>query len=319
MRQTEWALAQRWITEQLERHGTPATGPAVVERERPWATVARVPVAGGQVWFKCSNRGTGYEAGLARILGRLVPERVLTPIAVAPERGWQLLPDGGPTLREACGGRFEVEQWERLLRDYAELQRTVSGQVDELLAAGVPDVRPPRLPELFAGLLTDEQVVRNVDPERLAALRAWQPRIERRCARLTAAGIAPSIQHDDLHTGNVFADGSGTLRFFDFGDASVAHPFGTMLVALRVVADQTGVPHGDRLLHRLRDTYLTAWADGRDLAELRRLCQDAIVVTKVSKALSYQRALVDAGPDALAEWGGAVHGWLTELLGPDVV
>jgi hypothetical protein len=319
VQENEWAQAQRWIATTLAERGLAVVGEIEISRDRPWSRVARVPVAGGHVWFKRNNAGTRYEPGLARTLGALIPHQVLIPLAVDLDRGWMLLPDGGHTLRSLTEDTFDEARWTTLLGRYAELQRAVAPHAADLLALGVPDVRAQRLPELFAGLLDDAFVAANLSAEHLAALRGWQPRIEKLSARLAASGIAPSIQHDDLHTNNVFADADGGLRFFDFGDASIAHPFGSMLVALRVVHHQTKIEHGDPLLHRLRDAYLSAWTDEHDLSELRELCQDAIVVTKISKALSYQRALVDADEPAITEYGDGIYGWLEELLGPDVI
>ncbi|GHJ49589.1 phosphotransferase [Catellatospora sp. TT07R-123] len=320
MRAEQWALAQDWITVALAERGGPAVGPAVVDRVRPWSTTARVPVAGGQVWFKYNNAGSRYEAALMRLLASVAPHDVLVPLAVDPERGWMLLPDGGPTLRELTGDTFDRGRWEDLLRRYAALQRAVAPHAADLLAAGVPDFRPHTVAAQYEKLLADPYVLANLDAEKVAGLHGWLPRIERLGDRLAASGIAPSVQHDDLHGNNVFAAADGSLRFFDFGDASVAHPFGSMLVALRVVHRDAKVEHRDPLLYELRDHYLSAWAaDGRDLPELREICQDAIVVAKIGKALSYQRSLVDATPEALAEYGEGIYGWLEELLGPDVL
>ena len=65
---------------------------------------------------------------------------------------------------------------------------------------------------------------------------------------MAASAVPMRLQHDDLHDGNVFADG----RVFDWGDASVGHPFGVLLVTSRVAADRFGVPDGDPLVLRLR-------------------------------------------------------------------
>ena len=69
------------------------------------------------------------------------------------------------------------------------------------------------------------------------------------------------MQHDDLHAGNVLpaAHGVGGDRFFDWGDAAVAHPFGTLLVTLRSMAATLGLRPDDAALRRVRDAYLDAW------------------------------------------------------------
>jgi hypothetical protein len=268
------------------------------------------------MWFKRNNAGTAYEAALVALLARVVPEHVLTPIAVELERGWLLMPEGGPTLRSMTDGAFREEVWGDLLDSYGDLQRRMAPHAEEMVAAGVPDVRPQRIPEIFASLLDDDFIIAHLSAETMGALREWQPRIEQMCQRLSASGIEPTLQHDDLHTNNVFADPSGELKIFDFGDASLAHPFGSLLVALRVVHRDAKVDNGDPLLYRLRDRYLAGWGDP---AQLKDICQDAIAVTKISKALSYQRAFVDADETVLAEFGESVYGWLEELLGPDVL
>ena len=62
----------------------------------------------------------------------------------------------------------------------------------------------------------------------------------------------------------------GPMRVFDWGDAVVGHPFGTLLVTLRVVAHWTGLPNGAPELLRLRDAYLEPWTDDSTAPTLRR-------------------------------------------------
>ena len=64
----------------------------------------RRPVS-GVVWLKATGPGTSFEVRLYPLLARLVPEQVLTPIAADPERGWIVLPDGGPSLGEQLDRR----------------------------------------------------------------------------------------------------------------------------------------------------------------------------------------------------------------------
>ncbi|MEV6811171.1 phosphotransferase [Micromonospora sp. NPDC051296] len=305
-----------WVTEALARTGRRVAGP-IEPRVRPWSLVWRVPTDAGDVWFKANSPGTRYEAALLAALARLTPGRVLDPIAVDAARGWSLLPHGGATLREVTGGDADLGRWERVLSEYAELQRTTAAHVEELLALGVPDHRPEVLPALFAALLDDRPALLLGTPDGLTAeaydrLRALLPAYADRCRWLAESGILPSIQHDDLHDGNVFVAATGH-RFFDWGDASVAHPFGTLLVTLRSVAHVTGRDATDPALDRLRDAYLEPWTDGRDRAALRQLAEVAAGVTMVSRSLSWRRALATSDP-ARAEYAAAVPGWLEELL-----
>ena len=129
-------MIQEWIDRHVER-----TGPVEVVKERPWSYVVKVPTAAGTVWFKENRGATRYEAPLVAALARWLPDRVLTPIAIDAERGWSLLPDGGPILREATDRR-DIGHWERMLAAHAQLQRDLAPHASELAALGVPDHRP---------------------------------------------------------------------------------------------------------------------------------------------------------------------------------
>ncbi|MFC7760644.1 phosphotransferase [Catellatospora bangladeshensis] len=185
-----------------------------------------------------------------------------------------------------------------------------------MIALGVPDMSAAVLPGHFAALLDDPGVAAALG-EDLARLRAHEPRYAALCEQLAASAVPLSVQHDDLHDDNVLV-GDG-YRFFDWGDASVAHPFAVLLVALRVAAERYGLKPGDPVLARLRDAYLEPWAGHGTRAELAAEVEPAIQAAKVSRALSWQRSLADGDEQELAKWGQAVPGWLAELLAPNVL
>lgn len=288
-----------WVSETLAEHGLRQTGEPQTVRERPWSLVAKVPTTSGLWWFKENRAGTRYEAGLIEALARWAPGRVLPPLAVDADRGWSLLPDGGPTVREATTAP-DLSRWEELLSQHASFQRDVGVRVDGMLALGVPDQRPGRMPALLDALVDTLPL-----PEPVVA---YRPVLAGLCEELAASPIPPSIQHDDLHDANVFADG----RFFDWGDAAVAHPFGVLLITLRVAAQFFDGP----ALDRLRDAYLEPWSDLAGRSRLLRDVELAAQVAKAGRALAWQRALTQATAEDLAGLDDPVGGWLEELVKP---
>ena len=68
---------------------------------------------------------------------------------------------------------------------------------------------------------------------------------------------APTVDHQDLHVGNVLVDG----RFADWGDAVLAHPFASLLVALGSLRRTLQVGADDPAITRPRDAYLEVFAD----------------------------------------------------------
>lgn len=298
-----------WARGHLADGGLRVTGPVERVRATAWSVVYAIPTATGRVWFKANGGEDLYEAALVQALATWAPRRVLTPLAVDADRSWMLLPDGGPPLRE-LDANLDLRVWERFVGGYAQLQREVTPHAGEMLALGVPDHRPEAMPAHFAAILDDPTVA--IANEKRSQLRALKVEYADACARLAGAGPAPTIQHDDLHSNNVLPLPAGD-RFFDWGDACVAHPFATLLVALRTMAYTFELSPGDPAVLRFRDAYLEPWALGRDGPELAEL---ASWTGMVGRALSWRRGLVAAGPAELAEYGDRVGGWLEELLEP---
>jgi hypothetical protein len=274
---------------------------------RPWSATARV----GDVWLKACGTGGRYEVPL---LGALLwwgaPHAVL-PLAVDTPRGYVALPDAGTLLRSGGHG---AEPWPQLLTEHAALQRQLQRHADDAVAVGVPDLRPERLPRELDALLA-----RTALPGDLrAAVTAQQPDLREHCALLAAGPVAATVQHDDLHDGNVVVDDDGAARVLDWGDSSVGHPFGVLLVTLRALARRYGLDDAAR--DRLRDTYLDTWTDLADRSTLLKLADAAQQVQAVARALSWERALCDADADERQRWGDPVTGWLSVLAGrPDAV
>jgi hypothetical protein len=277
----------------LERHGVVASGPVEIVKERPWSLVAKVPTAGGPLWFK-ENRGeTRYEAPLLVALARWAPGRVVDPLAIDAERGWSLTPDCGPTLRETDVPP-DPGRWERMLADHADFQRLLGVHAAGLVELGVPDHSPSLLPRLLDTF--------GLTPE----VAAYRPVLKELCEELAASPLPLSLQHDDLHDANVFADG----RVFDWGDSCVSHPFGVLLVSLRAAADR----FGDSVVPRLRDAYLEPWTSCAPRRRLLREVELAVQVSKVGRALSWRRAIAHATAQEREPYFETAQYWLAELL-----
>ena len=309
--------ALEWAGERLAERGLARGGEPEQPHIRAWSTAFRLPVRGGAVWLKSVGPGSAQEPALVGALGEWAPEHVLVPLAVDRERRLMLLPDGGATLR-AAGGASSVEAWEEMLGDYARLQIELVPHAEEMVGLGVPDLRPERLPQLVPDLLDDDEFQLRGRPDGLTEevrdrLRAGLGEYGELCGRLADSGIPATLQHDDLHDANVFVS-DGRCRFFDWGDASVAHPFLSLLVPLRVAARALDVPSGDAVLLRLRDAYLEAWSGYGGPAELREQADLALRVGPLPRAMTWRRILRGVHPDERAEWQDAVPGWTAEYL-----
>jgi Phosphotransferase enzyme family len=245
--------AEEWIRKHVEPIGAIET-----THDRPWATVMRVPVAGGVTWFKACAPVQAFEPRLTADLYGRWPDRVTEVLAVDEGRRWMLLGDAGIAVGERGN---PPEAWLEALPLYAELQKGETAYALDHIGHGVPDLRMAVLPDGYQRLLASELPLAKDDVKRL---RDYAPRFSALCAALADLGIKESVQHDDLHMGNLYSDG-GTLRFVDWGDSSIAHPFFSLVVTFRFLEEVNHLTPDDPWFRRLRDAYLEPW--GRGLEE----------------------------------------------------
>jgi hypothetical protein len=308
----EWrAEAEAWVDAHVARKG-----PLEQVRIRPWGAVLTAPTAAGSVFFKATAPATAFEVGLYELLVRTVPDRVLHPLALDVDAGWLLLPDGGPVLGDQHEGEALVERLTEVAPQYAQMQVDLAAHLDELLALGLADMRPARMPRRFDEALEVAQAAASPDQaEPLARVAALRERFGDWCASLAQAPGVPTLDHNDLHGGNVFV-ADGQARFFDWGDGVVSHPFASALVLRSVVRWLLGVHTETPLERRVLDAYLEPFGALASQQELVELVDIACEVGKVARALVWARAvaLLPAAADDPDDFRSAPVGWMLELL-----
>jgi hypothetical protein len=285
---------------------------------RPWSTVLALETDAGRWWLKAPGDGARFELDLLALFAEMDLPATPHPVAVDHGLGLALLPDGGPTMRAAHDGKAPPEVVADYLQDYAAIQRRLEPHLDRLLATGCADLRPDRLPAVYLATidrLRDERPPGRLEPADAERLRAVAPAYAEACTELAASGIAPSLNHDDLHDNNVLAAGPVVI---DWGDACVGHPFGTMLATLNSVRAHHGLDAADPVFGRIVDAYTEAWTDVADRATLRRQVQLCQRVGPLTRSLSYRQAVTGVDEDAWQEDADAMPGWLLEVLEPDL-
>jgi hypothetical protein len=219
--------------------------------------VSRVPLADGGAWFKACAPVQAFEPRLTAELFARWPDRVAEVLGHDEERAWLLLADAGTPIG-VSGNPPEV--WLDALPVYAELQRGEAAHAHEHLAHHVPDLRVATLTARYEDLLQHDLPLESDEIDRL---RRFAPRFAELCDELAAHDVPETVQHDDLHMNNVYANGE-RLRLLDWGDASISHPFASLVVTFRFLEEINKLPPDDLWFARLRDAYLEPW--GRGLA-----------------------------------------------------
>jgi hypothetical protein len=297
------ASARAWAAERIADCGCTISGPIEQPHVRWWSTVLRIPTSGGLLWMKASQPMYAFEFRLMPFLAERCPALTQEVIAADADRCWMLSRDAGTRLREATD-RPAVDHWADLLPRYAELQMDMAAQRPALEGMSVPDRTLAVLARDLRATVEEPEMILQGDPrglteEQLGALRARLDAFDADCAALAALGIPETLQHDDLHDANAFVRDDGYV-VFDWGDACISHPFHTLAVTLRAVANRYELEPGGPEVRRLVDAYLEPWQRVAPAEDLRRAAELARRTGTIGRAMAY-RSWVNRMPSAIAD------------------
>jgi len=304
-----------WADEQLRRRNERVLQQEQV-RSGPAGATTLLRGERQRFYLKTCRDSATHEPALVAALGQWLPDAVPPVVAADPAQGWLLLADAGPTLRAVIRADRDRRRSMEMVRRLAALQKGALRYVEPLLALGVPDRRLDLLPALYEALIADLSALRvgypdGVSEHELARLRAFASEVGALCARLAAFGLPATLQHDDFHSGNV-AFAGGQYRLLDWGESFIAHPFYSLLIALRDA--KFTLEYDDATLRHMRDVYLACWTD---YAPMERLCE-ALALTHrlaaLNRALTWRQVLAPASPDERAANADAVPYWLLTFL-----
>jgi hypothetical protein len=268
--------AVAWVDARLAELGRERTGEAEQPHVRSWATALRVPTAQGPVWFKANTPELRHEVAVVERVSARVPDRVPALLASDVHVGWMLMADAGERLREVIPEERSLARWHDVLSGAADVALALEPDVEPLLEAGVPDLRLPTLVDGYAELVHRFEL----EPR----FRDAVPRVRDLVDELASYAVPETLQHDDLHDGQVFVK-DGRNLILDWGDAVISHPFFTMSVTLEGgVAWGLDDLEGSEDIWPYVDSYLARYA--ADRPELRDAVPSALRLGWVCRALN---------------------------------
>ena len=223
-----WFLdLQRWVQEQIGRHGLHLNGRFRQLNACPTFSLIRFETDGPAIWFKAvgapNQREYPVTLALARSFSRFMPQI----IATRPEwNGWLAEEAEGPVLKECSA----LASWEVVAQDLAELQIHSLGRSLHFLDPGARDLRALKLTDLVQsffrtmGELMERQA--KVPPAALSReeLGYLSERVQEAIAVLEETGIPTALGHLDINPGNIVCSPTCSV-FLDWAEVFVGHPF----------------------------------------------------------------------------------------------
>lgn len=295
----EWRReAELWIHDVAAQRHARVIGPIEQPRIRPWSTQLIVPTDKGRLWFKANCPGYAFEGGLQRTLAQLISADVEAPLAVDTTRGWMLTADHGPSLGETR--EPTLADWQEVVAEVAQIQRTLVGHGEELLATGMPDHSPESVPDRFDRLV--DRMARlpadhptHLSPELVGRLEAARAGLVEAANQVAESPLPNTFQHGDVHPRNVFV-AAGRMRIFDFGDSMWSFALETMRVPFGMIATSDTIDWPP-----VRDAYREHWTDLVTPREFDALWHACELTHAVNRTMTWWRAMQGA---SAAEWAG---------------
>lgn len=309
---------QEWTEAAMAAAGIESDGRLVAHQRHPWSVVLALESSRGRLFFKAVIDELRHEAAVHQALFSSHPDAVPPLVAADRDRGWLLMEDAGQSLRRLVHSVDDIQWVAAALVRMAQLQISWLPDAHQLLDLGGMDRRPEALPDALRRMLSDPEALAGDQPEGISGEEARRfrnllPRVEELCHRLAAWGPLPTLHHDDFHDANIYIKQGKTI-FADWGEAGVAHPFFTPMIALRVLAWRLDLPPDAPELAGLRDAYLGVWESYGAPGDLRRAYDLAQRLAPISRAWTWHRVMSAVPEGARGEDATAAASWLRIAL-----
>jgi len=294
--------AVAWVDEQLAVLGRRPLGPLEQYAISSISAVLRVATDGGEAYFKAVPPLFGHEPALTRELERRHGNRIVSVLATDESRGWMLTADHEGAELEG----EDVEALRAIVVAYARIQIAWVGDSSRLAALGCPERALDALEGELGPTLADDQLLSRLSPEERARLPALSERLRPAFDRLRTHEIPATLEHGDLHGGNLALRPDGPV-FFDWTDGCVSMPFFS-LVPLFVEEEPSDAAQ------LIRDAYLDPWfgeVPSDALLEAFELSQELGVL---HQAVGYRRIIDATEPSQHWQFAPALPYFVRRLL-----
>jgi len=249
----------QWACEYLSSHGYILKNnlPEKIQ-DTPWSFVARFETSQSYVYLKHTPHLLALESNILQMLRGEFHAPVAEVIAHNDKLDCFLMKDAGKPLRGMLKKQFNAELFCKAIDQFTSMQLSVADHVNKLIDIGVPDWRLNKLPDLFAQLLTEKDLLieDGLLENEITELEKLIPKVAELCNELSAYSIKQSIVQPDFNDNNTLIDEFQNITIIDLGEIVISHPFFSLLNGLLQMEKHHALTEDGKDYLKIRDACL---------------------------------------------------------------
>lgn len=294
-----------WIDAACEAYGIQRTAGPEFWPANLHQIQATVQTDAADLIFSANAPGLTAEAATTVTAGRLLPDRVVMPLAIDREAGYMLSPDYGHTLADLGDS---VENWELAMASLGSFQVALMGHEEEFFDSGVTVVDPQFLTEQYEQALMmhvslDPSHPLFLDGSSADRMASYVTALTQAVQTLHNGSVPLSLEHGNFDLSRVVvpAEPGAHGRILDLSSAHWSHPFSSLNVPLTAMCQAWDCESGDERVMQVLFAYLNQFSAYGSADELYELINPACLVAPLSQHETWLRLLLDASDDHLHE------------------
>jgi len=223
-----------------------------------YSVVLRFNTTKGLVYLKHMARNYSHEPEIIKFLNAKGIQNLPNIIAAnQQERAFLSTDAGQPLAKNPQQEGDNIYMTRTILELLASFQQSCTPHTEALIGKGMNDWRVHKFPELYAELLSKEQLLSSVvSVNEIRALHNLCMNFILMSKRLADLPPAPTIEHGDYHSSNILIK-DGNITISDFGDSVISHPFFSIRSFERHIRHNTNITSPQ--LESLMDSYGYKW------------------------------------------------------------
>ena len=304
-----WAINTLKNNGYLIQHVIPET-----IQSTPWSDVYRFATDRGFVYLKIIPPAIALEAKIITLLYDQFHANVPKVIAYNTELNCFLMKDAGRNLREILKKQFDAKLLCKAVDQFTSLQIAVADHINIFIDMGVPDWRLDKLPDLYAQLLAQKDllIADGLSEIERMNLEKLQPKASDLCKKLSEYSIKQSIVQPDFNENNTLIDDTlQNLTIIDLGEIVISHPFFSLFNFLQQIKKHHKLTDEDDTYLQVMDACFENYMNFESKQNLLEAFALAQILWNIYGALAQYRLMDACGKDKIMSFQ---HGRLSDSL-----